>query len=48
MQDSVINWILHSPEAFIGKAPEGDDVVRYFELSETQYMKVSGLPLGEI
>jgi len=38
-------YVLHEPEAFIGKASEGEVVVFYFELSVTQHMKVSGSPL---
>ena len=41
-----ISWILHESEVFIGKAPEGDDVVAYFELSVTQPMETSGSPDG--
>jgi len=39
-------WILHGPEAFIGKAYEVEVVIVYFESSFTPYMKVSGSPLG--
>lgn len=41
-----IAWILHGPEAFIGKAHEGEIVMVYFESSLTLHMKVSGSPLG--
>jgi hypothetical protein len=36
---------LHESEAFIGKAPESEDVVFYFDLSVTQPMEASGSPL---
>ena len=41
-----MTWILHEPEAFIGKASEGDVVVLYFESLATQRMKASGSPYG--
>ena len=39
-----MTWILHEPEAFIGKASKGEVVVFYFEPLATQHMKVSGSP----
>jgi len=43
---SMVSWILHESEAFIGKASEGEVVVLYFELSVTQHMEASGSPFG--
>ena len=39
-------WALNGLEAFIGKAPEDEGVVFYFDSSVTRHMKASGLPLG--
>jgi len=35
---------MHEPEAFIGKAPEDEDVIIYFKPSATQHMEASGSP----
>ena len=37
---------LQKPEGFRVKAPEGEDVVLYFEPSATQNLKSSGFPAG--
>jgi hypothetical protein len=41
-----MTWILHEPEAFIGKASKGEDVGCYFEPLVTQHMEASGSPCG--
>jgi len=44
--DSMVNLTLNGPEAFIGKAPEGEGVVLYFDPSVTPHMEASGPPGG--
>ena len=47
--DDCLAWLtcaLNESETFIGKASEGEVVVRYLEPSVTPHMEVSGSPVG--